>query len=139
MINDDMCRNLSVLFYNFYEKNTSDRKEIKLYFENIVEQIYSEIFKKEYRNLMDTNLNLNQLESPPLYKEVVSSMKSCLENNRVLYEPIYTYYVKHDLNKFITRYLTPFILSILEIIDNKSCDANALFSYLKKVISNGKQ
>lgn len=118
MINGDMYRNLSSLFYELDLANESEfsqfRKKLKMYYESLVEQVYSHIYQKQYRNLATTLRNINSSEkiTNSALNEVIDALRLSLSAPYPLSSKIYTD-DNDDIIEFVVSYMIPFVISLI--------------------------
>lgn len=124
MINDDMYRKLSSVFFDFAnlnQKPSEIKKGFKTIYESLVEQTFTHFFNKQYRNLETTLLVINTSKITRSSKEekVIKTLKASLCVDYPLGDKTYT---DHDdeINDFILNYVIPFVLSLIDYENNES-------------------
>lgn len=118
IINEEMYKNLSEIFYEFdnsQESNVCDlRKRLKFYYESLVEQAFSHIYNSDFRNLKTTlrKINASTIKVDKKHKKLVQKLRESLTAEYPLSNQTYTD-DNGDIIYFIVKYMIPFILEII--------------------------
>lgn len=141
IINDEMYKNLSDLFYEFdnsQESNVSElRKRLKFYYESLVEQTFSYIYGSGFRNLTTTlrAINKSKLKIENKYQKLIQTLRKSLTTNYPLSNKTYTD-DNGEIIDFVVSFMIPFILEIIYLDTIPNAKKEALTGFLITVKDN---
>lgn len=140
IINEEMYRDLSALFYEFDESKDSEicglRKKLKVFYESLVEQVYSHVCESQFRNLATTLRYIN--DSSDQLAESKSNLVRALKDSLAAPYPLSnkTYTDDNDdIIDFVVSYMIPFILEIIKIDPSLSENKKSLEKFLLIIVN----
>lgn len=141
IINDEMYKNLSELFYEFdnsQESNVCDlRKRFKFFYESLVEQTFSHVYGKDFRNLTTTlrTINVSKFKIDKKHQEIVKALRESLTTKYPLSNKTYTD-DNGEIIDFVINFMIPFILEIISLDTVKNANKEALMDFLITIKHN---
>ncbi|EJQ2087621.1 hypothetical protein SNN53_002410 [Cronobacter sakazakii] len=141
IINDEMYNNLSELFYAFDNSQASNvcdlRKRFKFLYESLVEQTFSHVYGKDFRNLTTTlrTINVSKVKIDKKYQKIVKALRESLTTKYPLSNKTYTD-DNGEIIDFVVNFMIPFILEIISLDTTKNANKEALMYFLTTIKHN---